>query len=159
LAALGSFWPILTTQDLLPATPMVVVVVAWGAASCAGWIARRVDPVRPPRAAGAWVLAGARALEVALVLGIIPIRADGTRDEVERLDDAGRLTRPDDYVLDLKGESVFRHRSIPLVLEWITRQGLQQHRIPDTLIDDLIRTRTHVAIAEVKRFPPDDRRF
>jgi len=70
-----------------------------------------------------------------------------------------RLTEPSDYVLDMKGESIFRRRPIYYVLEAITRARLERGFFPDNIRERIIATRTCVTAARIDRFPDGVRTF
>lgn len=57
-----------------------------------------------------------------------------------------QLTVLGDPVMDAKGETVFRRRPFYYALETVTRQRLDTGLTPDTIVDDLRKTKTHVVI-------------
>jgi hypothetical protein len=69
---------------------------------------------------------------------------DRTRGETGMLRSVLRLTEPGDYVLDCKGETVFRERCIRPILERITMKAIQRGIIPDTAPERCVETRTCV---------------
>jgi hypothetical protein len=69
------------------------------------------------------------------------------------------LTRPDESVVDLKGEIVFRPRATYPVLEKLTRSALARGRLRDRLAQDVLRTHAMVAVADNPGFPPRGRAF
>ena len=70
-----------------------------------------------------------------------------------------RLTRSGDYVMDEKGELLFRRRAYYYELESIARARLRQHLLPDNIRQSLVRTNTLVVGPDLRHFPPRDRAF
>jgi hypothetical protein len=75
------------------------------------------------------------------------------------LDQALRLSHPGEMILDLKGETIFRRRPFYYAFEYITRAQIAHGLIRDTVAEDVIRTRTHVAQADGPMWPPRARAF
>lgn len=65
-----------------------------------------------------------------------------------------RLTEPNDFVIDLKGETVFRERPFYYALEGITKERLRRGIIPDDIPERLIATHTAVAVMDRAGFFP-----
>jgi hypothetical protein len=70
-----------------------------------------------------------------------------------------RLTRPGELVMDYKGELIFRQRPYYYILEFITRNAILHGFVPDTIPEDLVRTRCHVAQADGTQWPDRGRMF
>jgi len=75
------------------------------------------------------------------------------------LDQALRLSHPGEMVMDIKGETIFRPRPSYHVFEIVTRAQMAKGLIRDTVAEDVIRTRTHVAQADGPMWPPRARAF
>ncbi len=141
-AALYSFWTLLTRQDFLPFYPVVAIL----AAPLLAWLAEtRWHPLP--------VLAGIGAFEIALILSGRPPWIDGTVREREILRDTLRLTRPGDYVMDFKGECVFRRRAFFYVTEPLTYVRLQKGLIADTVAADIVGKKALVALNQDRWYP------
>lgn len=159
LAAIHLLWPLFTTQDLLPFFPLLAVVAT-------GLVMRRWDH-RPVGAAGpsgrrvsaAWALSGIALLEIGLLLAFEPPWRDNTGRQTRLLDQVLRLTEPADYVLDQKGETIFRRRPIYYVMETITGSLMRRGDLPESIPEQAIATRTCVAADGIARFPERTRRF
>lgn len=67
------------------------------------------------------------------------------------------LTNPDDFVMDGKGEAIFRNRPTYWVLEGATLRRIQAGLIPDDVEEKMIQTRTCVAINH--RLRPNDQKW
>ncbi|HEY2388193.1 MAG TPA: hypothetical protein VGK30_14620 [Candidatus Binatia bacterium] len=70
-----------------------------------------------------------------------------------------RLTTPDDLVMDVKSESVFRPHPYYYAIEHITKTRLKRGLIADDVAERLVATRTAVAVLDQANFPPDGRAF
>ena len=75
------------------------------------------------------------------------------------MNQALRLSRPGERIMDVKGETIFRHRPFYYVFENLTRAQMSRGIIRDTVAEDVIRTRTHVAQADGPMWPPRARAF
>jgi hypothetical protein len=137
-------WPVITTRDFLPIFPLLAVLAAiWFTESRS-----RFELL--PAVAIAGMLA-------TLFHGDLwrPRSAEPQRIIADVL----RLTSPTDYVMDLKGETIFRRRPVPIILEVVGRDLLRRGVIKDTIAAEMIRTRTCVAVRDLGAFPPDASRF
>ena len=74
------------------------------------------------------------------------------------LSDVLRLTRAEDSVFDLKGETIFRPRAFYWALEYITKVRLQRGLIADSIPESLVANQTHVATLDGEQLPPRGRR-
>lgn len=137
---LHGFWPVITPQDYLPWYPLLPISLApalwWAgdalAARSKAWIPRFALPVL------------LLAAEVAGIFQARPIFSHPNDRRVEALARVLRLADPGDYVLDAKGETIFRPRPCYLVMESLTRRQLENGTIDDDVIPRLIATRTAV---------------
>jgi hypothetical protein len=149
---LNAFVPLVPTQTLLPFYPTAVLVTCgFGLAALdrrPGWQGR-----------GAAVLGAVAVGELALVLLASPPLRDRTRFERALVADVLRLTGPNDTVMDLKGESLFRRRPVYAVLENVTEERIRRGDIVDDIADRMISAGTFVAVVDSERFPPAARRF
>jgi hypothetical protein len=159
---LYTFWTLLTRQDYLPFYPLVAVLLAAALLT----FARRFTAPRQ-----AWVLVIASLVELAMVLGGRPpfkVRrvapTDGpsrlelqwineTLREREILAEVLRLTRPGEYVMDFKGESVFRRRAFFYVMEPLTFVHVRRKDIRDNVAERLLETKTEVVLNQDRWYP------
>lgn len=153
VAALMSYWPLITRQDLLPFRPLAVVfVVALLRAlpASAGWRARAPLRLMVPLCA-----------ELLLLLAHRPPFHDRVHRYVEELRDVQRLTNADDDVMDAKGEAIFRRRPFYYALEQITLKRMELGLIRDTIVQALLATHTAVVVSgpELDRVPAASRDF
>ena len=156
---LYSVWTLLTRQDFLPFYPVLMV-------SATPWIlqgvdaaARRLAPQEMRACLRSTGLCGIAILEIAfLLLGRSPF-IDGTQREREILSEVLRLTRPGEYVMDFKGESVFRRRAFYYVLEPLTFVRLRRGLIVDDVAEKLVKTDTCVVLNQKRWYPKDATEF
>ena len=98
--------------------------------------------------------------EIILLTGTRSILKDRTKPETELLREVLAVLKPGDYVLDCKGETVFRQRCVWVVFETITRSAIHRGLIVDNAPQRCVETRTcAVAAAAVKRLPRGTRDF
>ncbi len=146
LLVLYGFWPLVTHQDLLPAIPLVAVGVAAA-------VFRGSDTARAHRALGALFVA---ICLVNLATGAVPFHNEIADEETE-LARVLRLTRPGDYVMDAKGEMIYRRRPVYWVMEGITVARMRDASIADDISVRLAATGTPIVIMD--RLPPHDAAF
>lgn len=158
LALLVAFWPLITEEDFLPSTPLLMMLLTAAVDAALAWVRRR----RPQFDAIAW---GAGIASLVVVLDVFavnrmePALRDDSRNERQLLSDVVRLTRPGEPIMDLKGETIFRPRPCYYVLEGITKARLAMGLLPDRIASDVVRTRTHFAVPDDRNFPPAARAF
>src|SRR5207249_248864 len=102
---------------------------------------------------------GLAALGIAVLLIGRPPWRDATAPERTRIADVLALTGPDESVMDLKGEAVFRRRPVPWVLESVTQERFRRGLMPDEIAAELRATRTAVAMPDHHKLPPGIRAF
>jgi hypothetical protein len=155
--ALKTFWPVRSHDDDPPFYPLAAVLcsgVLLGASNRLtdfGW-SRVVREMPLP----AFFALG----EIFVLVAMQPIWKDRTKRETDLLRDVLALLEPGDYVLDCKGETVFRQRCVRTVFETITKSAIERGVIADNAPQSCVETHTCVvANSLIKRFPPDTRRF
>ena len=157
--ALESFWPVRSHDDDPPFYPLAAVLCSgallaasnalMGFKSNQGRIFRRM-PLPAFLAFG----------EIFVLVAMQPIWKDRTRPETDLLRNVLALLEPSDYVLDCKGETVFRQRCVRTVFETITKSAIERGLILDNAPQRCMETHTCVvATTLIKRFPRDTRHF
>ena len=157
--AFKTYWPVRSHDDDPPFYPLVAVLCSGAllAASTklisfkwnAGEILRRV-PVPVFLAVG----------EIFVLIAMQPIWKDRTKRESDLLRNVLTLLKPGDYVLDCKGETVFRQRGVRAVYETITKSAIQRGLILDNAPQRCVETLTCVvATTLIRTFPRDTSRF
>jgi hypothetical protein len=133
--ALVGFSPELRKQSLLPVYPLFILF-AWL------WWA---DFLRRHRR-GTFAKVGLAVCGI----GFIHLSAegrlweDGLKDQRELLKDTLKLTKPGDFLMDRKGETIFRRRPVYLVYQQATVRAIEEGRIADP--DPALLTKTGTAV-------------
>jgi Dolichyl-phosphate-mannose-protein mannosyltransferase len=156
---LESFWPLLSRDDYPPLDPLIAIFAVGALFAFSdklfntGW---RIDRILRALPLPAFVVVA----ELLVVVGTQPFWRDKSRSQTDLVGQVLALTTPRDYILDCKGETIFRRRCFRPVLETITRERIRRGIMPDTAPQDCIRTGTCVvAMIKAANFPPATRRF
>jgi hypothetical protein len=142
---LKTCWPILSDEDYVASDPLFMGILAAVVVSL---------PDLWPRVFGRLRLI--LPVAVALMgLGLIiksesPFQ-DQTKQKISMVATALQLTEPSDYVMDSKGETIYRRRPFYYVLEGLTGRRMKAGLIPDTIPEQLVETET--PLATVRRMP------
>src|SRR5581483_8398091 len=158
ITALFCLWPLWPREDYLPFYPPFIVLVTPVVFRAADRLGGRRPSVRPSDSPFVYMVA-LGVIEIVLVLFGGPLWRDQTQAENLLLADVLRLTGPEDSVVDVKGETVFRPRASYYVLEGITRTRIKQGSLPDDIPDRLVAAHTCVALGDDYRFPTITRAF
>jgi hypothetical protein len=139
---LGGFWLLISPRDFLPIFPLAAIFVA-----------AEMTTARRPLL---WMAMTTVTLLVALYY--YADRFENNTDwHVTMMNQALRLTRPGEPLMDIKGETIYRHRPFYYSFELITRTQMAHGIIPDTVAQDVVRSRTYVAQADGPMWPPASR--
>lgn len=150
-------WPLITREDFIPTSPLVALVLAPHVLALARAASRLPETTRALRLA---VLPLAVvAAEVAYAMPGHPPWKNEMRPQTALVSSVLELTAPDDYVMDPKGETIFRRRPYFWVLEHITQARLDRGLLVDSIPEDLVATRTAVVLEDRPNFPPRARAF
>jgi hypothetical protein len=133
------YQPLLDKQDVLPLVPMLAPFVA---ALLVRWTNRTTGPI----AVGAVVL-----LELTLTLHNGRPWRDDAEQYAQELHTLLQLSRPTEYVMDDKAESIFRQRPSYWVLENVTLHRLGDGSIRDDIAAQLVADRVGVGVFERER--------
>ena len=147
LATLLCFWPILTAEDYLPFFPLAAVAVVpllLGLASRLH-LPSRIAPAVAASACIAWIV------------GTVSPLDDQTVDKIGMVADTLKLTNETDFVMDAKGDTIYRRRPWPYVLETMTSHRIHHGLIADNIAARLVETQTPLAM--VRRMPEAAREF
>jgi hypothetical protein len=142
---LGGFWIFISPRDYLPIRPLLVIFAVAA-------VVRQIEQPLP-------VLTGAGIVFVVLLFAFTHGFANGARKEITMMRQVLRLTRPGEPVMDFKGETVFRPRPYYYIIEHIARMLMEEHLLPDTIPEDVVREQCHVAQADGSFWPPRARAF
>jgi len=160
LALFETVWPLVTSEDFLPLTPLAALLVVVGVD---GWLATRTRSSVTPR----WIARAVPAAALALLLAgeVVdcdlrePALRNDTHDETNLLVSVKEETLPNEPVLDLKGETVFRVRPYYYVLEGLTKARLERGLLPDRIVQDVVESRTHFTVGDSQFWPPATRAY
>jgi hypothetical protein len=142
-------WPVDRWQDFLPVWPLLTILFVPAAEG--------MGSVQPAKRTGLRLAALPRfplmaGLELAVLLLALP-HSTALAHQVKTWHAVLRLTRAGDYVMDEKGELLFRRRAYYYELETITRARIAQHLLPDDIPQSLARTNTLVVGPDLRHFP------
>ncbi len=143
-ATLVGFWTLISPRDMLPILPILAIFLA-GAID-------RLD-IRLPLHVGTCLIFAAGVWYYA---DHLEMRTD---EHVTMMRQVLGLTRPEDPIIDLKGETIFRRRPYYYIFEFITRRAMRRGLVRDTIPEDIVAARCHVAQADGVFFPPRGRAF
>ena len=147
---LNGFSPIVSRQDWMPLYALLTVFAVAAAIA----LEERDGGIR----VAPWLVVVA-ALGIAATVYVDRPWRDGTLAQRALVAEVLRLTRPADFVMDVKGEMLFRRRAYYPVLEDVMLARIRDGEVPDDIAARLIATRTYVAVNDNERFPPAGRRF
>jgi Dolichyl-phosphate-mannose-protein mannosyltransferase len=155
--ALYSFWNLLTRQDFLPYYPLAFVLISGALLAISSHLAQYDLPLthylrRFPLPAFIGLV------DLVLVIATRPFWIDRAKVETNLLRGVLKLTDPGDYVLDCKGETVFRQRCFWPVTESIMIERLRRGLVADNAAERAVETRACVA-AMKGRMPFYGRKF
>lgn len=142
--ALGGFWILISPRDFLPFLPFASIFAIAA-------LARRPRFARNVGMLMALCLIGAAYYAQWLT--------NRTREFITMERQVLNLTRPGEPLMDYKGETIYRRRPYYFILEFITRNAIVHGLITDTVPEDLVRARCHVAQADGSQWPDRARDF
>jgi hypothetical protein len=141
---LGGFWILISPRDFLPFLPFVSIFAVAA-------LERRSRFVMKMAVLMLVCLVGTGYYSEWL--------ANRTREFITMERQVLNLTRPGEPLMDYKGETIYRRRPYYFILEFITRNGILHGLIADTVTEDLVRARCHVAQADGTQWPDRARDF
>ncbi len=170
---LETIWTNVTSQDYLPVWPLY-----------GGLVALVLVKLSDALEARAWGRGWAQVLPYAGLLAVIlfefrwidlggfrfradpddlppqplALTGDPNVSDMETIKEGRALTNPGEFLMDSKGETVYRPRPYWYVLETLTRKRLMNGMMPDDLQERLKATKTAVS-AVSNRMLPEDRKF
>jgi hypothetical protein len=143
-STLFSFWILISPRDFLPFLPFVAMFLA-------ATLARRRHFVRAVIGLSIVFLTGTGYYAEWL--------SNRTREFITMENQLLHLTRSGEFVMDYKGETIYRRRPYYFILEFITRNAITRGLVADTVAEDLVRTGCHVAQADGAQWPNGARDF
>lgn len=145
MPALWSFWSLVTRQDYLPYHPLGFTMYVGILLALSGRL------VRPEQLVGRICsrvpfVAFVAASELLAQLFLHPFWIDGSKSETDLLRATLNLTEPGDFVLDQKGETIFRQRCFGLIWEPCVMRRIWRGQMIDNAAERCIETQTCVAV-------------
>ncbi len=147
-ATLAGLWVLISPRDLLPIMPLMLI------AFCS-WFMQKVE-------SGRIIVAVFAALAAVFILSIAYDSTwfeNGTASDIGMIDEALHLSRPDETLMDLKGETIYRRRPYYYVFEKITRDAIRAGLLPDRVAEAVVAAKCHVVQADGLFFPARSRMF
>ena len=138
---LGGFWILISPRDYLPFLPMISVFAVAA-------IGKRT-----------WIFAALALVFVAFIAKETRGFTNQTHEEITMIRQVLGLTRPGEYLMDIKGETIFRRRPSYHIYEFITRNQMLRGMIKDTVAEDVVAKKCYVAQADGEFWPPRARAF
>jgi len=140
LSLLFSYMPDITREDDLPYTPLLPLSVL-------PLLTLADSIVQNPRWRRHFLTYGLPAIcfvELLLVWNWNPLRTDRMKGTTRGIRDVLLLTHPDEYVMDAKGDYIFRPRPYYWVIETLTKARFRMGLIKDDLPEHLEKTGTQL---------------
>ena len=144
-ALLYTLWPLLDAEHFIPFHPLIIL----------GIMPLILDTLARPALSWRGILP--RALPAAAAFAIMAlearsVRADATAWSIEHFDSLLKMSNASDYIMDLKGESIFRQRPCPYLFEGVGVERARKGMVPDDIPERMIQTRTCITIHHNYRF-------
>jgi len=155
--ALHSFWNLRSRQDYLPLYPLAFALLSGPLLTASSYLAKR-DLHASHYLRRVPLPAFVALLDFFLVIITRPFWINGAQIETNLLRGVLRLTDPGDYVLDCKGETIFRQRCFWPVTESIMLARLKRGLVADNAAERAVETQTCVAVMK-GRMPQRARQF
>lgn len=130
------YWPEITDHDLLPALPLAPLAVM-------PLVLTLSRKLRAP-AIGYLALPATFAVCIVLILHTHVLQRASVAKYVDRIAIVLQLTGPNEYVMDLKGDAIYRPRPIYYAIESFSRIRMRLGWIKSDIVERLIQTRTAV---------------
>ena len=155
--ALHSFWNLRSRQDYLPFYPLAFTLLSGALLIVSSYLAKHDLHVshylrRVP------LPAFVALIDFSFVIVTHPFWINGAQIETSLLRGVLRLTDPGGYVLDCKGETIFRQRCFWPVTESIMLARLKRGLVADNAAERAVETQTCVAVMK-GRMPPTAKKF
>ncbi|MEI7634003.1 MAG: hypothetical protein WCK47_06955 [bacterium] len=158
--ATRTLWPVREIQTMIPYYPMFVMSMALLPLALCQPCPQTAPRTGAPNSRALMIIPLLIvAAETAWLVTYSRIWRDGTYHSTKFLAAALKLTCKGDYLLDPKGETIFRPRPIYHVFETFTIDRFARDLINNHVAEHCIATRTYVVANRFERFPPATRNF
>ena len=148
IVSLTMLWPVITDRDQLAVLPLLCTFLA-------AILIHTLNGQRHLQWAGGALLV--IALTIAAIQGRVWQRQNDEAIALER--HVLQLTHPGEWLMDYKGETIFRRRPSKYILEFITRRAMAEQKLPNTILADITSQQCYVTQSAGPFFPPDVRDF
>jgi hypothetical protein len=155
LCLLLSYWPDITREDDVPYVPLTPLL----AVPLVMWISSAVKLPKIEARFFTWVMPAVCFAELLWVWNIVPLRSDRLKVTTRSIADVLLLTGPNDYVMDMKGDYIFRKRPYYWAFETITKTRMRMGLIKDDLIERMEKHETKMAFLFSAHVLPAATRF
>jgi hypothetical protein len=133
ICLLLSYWPDITREDDLPYIPLTPLL----AVPLLIWIASRFKAPWLEARFFTWVLPAVCFAELIWIWNTNTLRTDRMKATTRSIQDVLSLSAPDDYVMDARGDYIFRQRPYYWAFETISKARMRLGLIKDTLPQSL----------------------
>jgi hypothetical protein len=138
-------WPLLDAEHLIPFYPLIIV----------GLMPAILDLVRrgaaPRFRTRPWAILTATVF-INMAAEASFIRTDKVASSIRQYRDLLQLSNPTDYVMDIKGETIFRRRPVQYLFEGVGIARAQQGLMPDDIPERMKETKTCITVSHNYRF-------
>jgi hypothetical protein len=141
---LACFWILISPRDYLPILPLAAI-----------FFAARIERTRQATA----ILTATAVLCLVLVWHYADHCVNATAGHYAMIRQVLGVSRPGEYLMDIKGETIFRPRPYYFIFELITRGAMERGLIADTIPEALVAKQVHLAQADGPFLPPRGRAF
>lgn len=166
IAAISILWPLVTQQDFLPVQPLMIVLL----------IPLLNRPLPQLRSGSRTTVSNVHRLspQISMIIflallelavlafmapGIFPWMPSQNARPIAEWKAVLALTKPEETVMDPKGELIFRRRPFYWGLEKITRARMKRGLIQNTINEQLVQSRTCVIFSDLHRYPKPTQKF
>src|SRR3954447_1305638 len=152
-------WPSITPRDFLPLVPLAALGV--GQALSLSLLKRQAESLSGLKRQAESLSYTTTLLFIGAAIGSV-MYADLRSTEPSRarfVDAALALTKPDDFIYDLKGDTVFRRRPVHQIYDIVGRALTNNGTLADRGPEQIAANGCCVAIADVSYIPPRTRAF
>jgi len=140
VALLSSYWPDITREDNLPYAPLLPLSLIPLLTLAGALVAKEATEsgLRWRRIFWTYGLPLVALCNLAFTFKVQNLRQDRLRVTTHAMEDVLSLTTPDDYVMDRKGDYIFRRRAYYWVLEPLTKARIRLGLIHDSITQRLV---------------------
>jgi hypothetical protein len=144
-ALIYTLWPLLDAEHLIPFQPLLVLglmPLILDTLARSAWFQRCKFQQAFPGAVALVIIAGEA----------ISLHTDSVKGSLRQYANLLRLSNPSDYVMDLKGETIFRRRPYRFLFEGVGIIRARKRLMPDDIPERMIKTKTCIAVRYNYRF-------